>query len=67
MQDIKELVKGKVYFQFYRKGELHYKTDSGFTFRIPIEDTGDGVFLNEDRAIMFMRYIRKEIANQKEE
>lgn len=67
MQDMKELVKGKVYFQFYRKGELHYKTESGFNFRVPIEDCGDGVFLNEDRAIMFMRYIRKELDSQKEE
>lgn len=57
MIDIKELVKCKVYFQFYKKGELHYQTESGFNFRVPIEDTGDGIFLGEDKGIMFMRYI----------
>jgi hypothetical protein len=56
-----EMLKGKVYFQFYRKGELFYKTDSGFEFRVPCEDAGDGVFLAEDKAVLFMRYIKKEI------
>jgi hypothetical protein len=61
---IKDYLTGKVSFQFYRKGELFYKTDKGFEFRVPVEDTGDGVFLAEDRAMMFMRYIRKELASQ---
>lgn len=56
---IKEHVKGKVSFQFYRKGELWYKADSGFMFPVPIEDTGDGQFNAEDKGILFMRYIRK--------
>ena len=51
----------KVYFQFYRQKELWYKTECGFEFPVPIEDTGDGIFLNEDKAMMFMRYIRKHI------
>jgi hypothetical protein len=58
---IKEHVKGKVRFQFYRKGELFYRTDSGLEFTVPIEDCGDGVFLAEDKAMLFMRYIRKQL------
>lgn len=57
-----ELVKGKrVYFDFYRKGELWYKTTDDFRFPVPIEDCGDGTFLNEDKAELFMRYIRKQL------
>ena len=63
MSTLKELVgNGKqVTFQFYRKGELWYKTDCGFEFAVPVEDTGDGVFLASDRAMLFMRYIRKQL------
>lgn len=63
MSTLKELVAGDklVHFQFYRKGELHYKTDDGFSFVVPVEDAGDGVFLASDRAMLFMRYIRKQL------
>ena len=64
MLTLKELVANgkKVHFVLYRKGHLHYKTDDGFEFTVPIEDCGDGVFLAEDKAILFMRYIRKQLA-----
>lgn len=63
MFTLKELVgQGKrVSFIMYRKGQLHYKTDDGFEFVVPVEDCGDGVFLNEDKAMLFMRYIRKQL------
>ena len=32
---------------------------SGFEFPVPISDTGNGVFLAEDKSILFMRWIRK--------
>ncbi len=62
MKSLKELVAGDktVQFMHYRKGELWYKTDCGFEFPVPIEDTGDGTFLSTDRAMLFMRYIRKQ-------
>ena len=62
--NIKDMVTDgkKVTFQFYRQGELWYKTETGFEFPVPIVDCGDGVFLYEDKAILFMRYIRKHIA-----
>jgi len=67
--NIKNMVKDKkVTFVKYRKGELIYMTECGFEFPVPIEDTGDGVFLAEDKAITFMRYIRIHIENiQKEQ
>ena len=63
MSTLKELVgPGQtVHFQLYRKGELHYKTSSGFDFVVPVEDCGDGQFLAQDKAMLFMRYIRKQL------
>jgi len=58
-----DLVKNqKVHFDFYRDGEMWYKTDSGFIFPVSIKDTkeiGNATFLRDDKAIFFMRYIRK--------
>lgn len=58
--NIKDLVKNKkVHFDFYRENELWYKTDDGFEFPVPISDIGNATFLRDDKAILFMRYIRK--------
>ena len=61
MRTIKEMVinNQKVCFQFYRDRKLWYSTECGFEFPVPIEDVGNATFLNQDRAILFMRYIRK--------
>lgn len=61
--DIKQMVSQnrKVRFAFYRQKELWYTTECGFEFPVPIDDAGDGIFLTEDKAILFMRYIRKHI------
>lgn len=61
--NIKEMVKDKtVKFTRYRKGELYYETECGFEFPVPISDVGDATFKSEDKAILFMRYIRKHIS-----
>lgn len=67
--NIKDMVKDnkKVRFLRYRKGELIYTTECGFEFPVPIDDVGDGVFLSEDKAMLFMRYIRKHIQNIEKE
>lgn len=60
MQSLTELVKEGATFQFYRDGNLFYKTTSGFMFSIPVEDAGTGTFrASEEKAIIFMRWIRK--------
>ena len=62
MNNIKDMVKNKtVTFVMYRKGELFYETECGFMFPVPIDDTGDGTFMAQDKAMMFMRYIRKQM------
>lgn len=59
MSDLKTHVTGQVHFQYYRDGSLWYQTDSGFTFPVPIDDIGTATFLRDDKALLFMRYIRK--------
>ena len=60
--NIKNMVKNKVVrFCFYRDGELWYTTECGFQFPVPINDTGNAIFKSEDKAILFMRWIRKHL------
>jgi hypothetical protein len=63
MNSIKEMVKDhkKVKFSFYRDKELWYVTEDGFEFPVPIEEVGNATFMAQDRAILFMRYLRKHI------
>ena len=64
MRTLKEMIVNnqQVRFSFYRDGQLWYETECGFRFPVPIEDAGTATFLAEDRAILFMRYIRKQMA-----
>jgi len=57
--NIKEHIKGMVRFQYYRDQNLWYKTESDLLFPVPISDIGNATFLAEDKAMLFMRYIRK--------
>jgi hypothetical protein len=59
---IREMVQDKkVRFQYYREGELWYATEDGFKFPVPTSDVGTAVFNAEEKAIMFMRWIRKHL------
>lgn len=63
MSNIKTMVKDKmVRFKFYREGELFYETECGFVFPVPLADVGNATFLSEDKALLFMHYIRKHLA-----
>jgi hypothetical protein len=71
--NIKELIKDNfVKFDSYRQGNFYYKIiDLGQTalqresiaylFTVPIDDIGNATLLSEDKAITFMRWIRKAI------
>lgn len=60
MHNIKDLVKDKtVTFEKYQNGELWYVTTDGFRFPVPISDTGEAAFMASDKAMLFMRWIRK--------
>lgn len=62
MNSVKDMVKNKqVTFVRYKKGELWYVTECGFEFPVPIDDTGDADFYATDKAMLFMRYIRKHV------
>lgn len=63
MKNIKDMVKDnkKVRFAFYREGELFYETECGFEFPVPVSDLGNATCYAEDKAILFMRYIRKHL------
>jgi len=59
---LKNVIKGRVKFLHYRDNELWYKTEiDGFEFPIHIDDAQGATFLAEDKAIFFMRWIRKRI------
>jgi hypothetical protein len=60
--DIKDCIRSNVEFLYYRKGDLYYRCENGFVFTVPVEDTGDASFNATDRAMLFMRWIRKELA-----
>lgn len=63
---LKEMVKNKTAkFVYYRDKELWYETEDGFLFPIPIADAGTATFNATDKAIFFMRWIRKYIEEQK--
>lgn len=54
------MVAGKtVKFVKYQRSELWYVTECGFEFPVPLDETGDAAFLDTDKAMMFMRWIRK--------
>lgn len=63
MSDIKTHLKGMVTFEYFRDSQLFYKTESGLVFPVPVEDIGNATFLKEDKAMLFMRYIRKFLAS----
>jgi hypothetical protein len=59
---IKEMVSdnAQVKFVYYTDGNLWYETEVGsYLFPVPISDIGEATFLAQDKAILFMRYIRK--------
>lgn len=63
MSSVKDMVSNgqMVRFVCYRDSELWYETESKFQFPVPIDEAKGGVFLAEDRALLFMRFIRKHL------
>jgi len=57
----------QVHFYFAKGTQLWYITDDDFVFPVPFSDMGDGKFLPSDKAIIFMRYIRKQLKRVEEE
>ncbi len=62
--NIKEIVKDNtVRFVRYRQGfayyGVHVPEQGEYTFPVPLADIGDATLEHEDKAILFMRYIRR--------
>jgi len=62
--NIKEMVKDnkKVRFKYFRENTFYYETECGFEFPIGIDEVNGATFQSEDRAMLFMRWIRKHLA-----
>lgn len=58
---VKDCVSGRVHFVRYQSRELWYRCDNGFMFPVPVDDTGEAAFNVEDKGIMFMRWIRRQL------
>jgi hypothetical protein len=67
VMDIKEIIKdNEVRFLRYRQGNAYYAVrvpseGLDFMFPVPLADIGDATFHATEKAIVFMRYIRKAI------
>lgn len=48
-------------FVSFEKDRLYYTTECGFVFPVPVSDIGDGIFNATEKAMLLMRYIRKQI------
>jgi hypothetical protein len=61
MLALKDMVaKGKVVrFVCLMADSLWYETEDGFLFPVPLSETPGATFLAEDKALMYMRHIRK--------
>jgi hypothetical protein len=49
MSELKRHVMGEVHFEFYRDGNLWYRSDSGLSFPVPIDDIGTATFKRDDK------------------
>lgn len=63
---LKQRVIGRVRFSHFQADTLWYLTDDDFIFPIPVSETrndtgGAPLFNSEDKAIYFMRWIRKQM------
>jgi hypothetical protein len=60
--NIAEMVKNKrARFVYFREGYFIYETDDGFQFPVPLGDVGKATLPAEDKALFFMRWIRKHL------
>ena len=63
MNSLKDMVKDNkhVKFSFYRDGEIWYETECGFSFPISGDDLKGAIFPAEDKALLYMRWIKKQL------
>ena len=65
---IKDMIVGKtVKFVRFRKGELIFVTENGFEFPVRHDEVDDAVLYAEDKAGLYIKYIKRQIKLAKEE
>ena len=66
--NIKEIVRNnEVYFVYYRHNIMYYGVTVNsikYTFPVPLNDVMDASLFAKEKAITYMRYIRKAIADK---
>ena len=65
MLSVKDMVKNNQQVEFIKfdNENLWYKAENGFMFPVPIADTGSAIFNPKDKALLFMRWIKKHLDN----
>lgn len=55
-----DILKQSVHFKHYRSGSLFYETDDGkFTFEVPTAELGDSAVAANEKASLFMKWIKR--------
>jgi hypothetical protein len=54
--NLKDLVQHPAHFAYYRDGHLYYIVN-GFTFGIPVSDTGTATLRDVEKGILLMRWL----------
>lgn len=60
---LKQLIENnnQAYFVSYQQNKLIYKTACGFSFTVPVVDLGDAKINAQEKASVFMKWIKKEL------
>lgn len=65
---IKDMVAGKtVKFVRFRRNELIFETENGFEFPVRADEVDDAVLYAEDKAGLYVKYIKRQLKLAKEE
>jgi hypothetical protein len=66
--NIKDMVAAGKVVRFVKARQKHliYKTESGFLFEVPFGEMDDATFMAEDKAILFLRWIRRAVKQMEE-
>jgi hypothetical protein len=60
--ELKELIRGECTFEYYKAGNLYYRTENGeLLFPIAIEEIGNAKIEAREKGIVLMRYIRRHL------
>lgn len=61
---IKDHIQGTAHFEYFRDSALWYRTSAtDLLFPVPLDDIGTTTFPASDKAMFFMRWIRKYLAS----